>query len=174
MIAPLPIRPATAVDVAAIADVCGRATRLAYAGLVSDDYLARVIAHWYGHERLTREVDASPGWFGFTVAVRDDQVVGVAGTGLADSAATSELFTLYVDPACQRHGIGRSLIEHALAQSVAAGATMLQAAVLPGNHPAARFYLTCGFSYRGERPIYAPHGAAGGPATALVFTRSTG
>ena len=75
------IRAATAEDAAAIAAVCTRAARAAYADLVTSDYLDRVIAHYYGADRIRREVAPSPGWFGFVVALDGGEVVGVAGTG---------------------------------------------------------------------------------------------
>ena len=151
--------------------VCSRATRQAYAGLVDHDYVERVIAHWYGHDRLLAEFAPSPGWFGFTVAEIEEAVAGVAGTGRGPEVGTCELYTLYVDPAHQRRGAGRTLVAHAVEQAREAGASRVQVAVMPGNVGAIAFYEACGFEYAGERPIYAPHGAEGGPGVALVFER---
>ena len=167
----LRIRAATAADVGAIAETCSRATRQAYAHLVGDAYVERVIAHWYGHERLAREVAPSPRWFGYTVAERDGAVAGVAGTGPTASPSTCELFTLYVDPAHQRHGVGTMLVAHAARQARDAGAARLEAAVMPGNVGAVAFYEACGFARAGERPIYAPHGNEGGPDVAFVYVK---
>lgn len=167
----LRIRAAVAADVPDMAAVCARATRQAYEGLVEPGYVARVIAHWYGHERLLAELAPSPTWFGFVVADVDGVIVGVAGTGRTADAATCELFTLYVDPARQRRGAGRALVAHALAQAREAGASRLLVAVMPGNDAAVAFYRACGFTPAGERPIYAPHGAEGGPPVALVLER---
>ena len=101
-----------------------------------------------------------------------DDVVGVAGTGQsAEHPEACELFALYVDPAAQRRGIGRQLVAQAVAAGETAGARRLDVAVIPGNLPAVRFYEACGFTFAGERPIYAPHGQQGGPAVALVYTR---
>jgi ribosomal protein S18 acetylase RimI-like enzyme len=167
------IRAATEVDAAAIAALCTRAARVAYADLVTSEYLDRVIAHFYGTDRIRREIAPSPGWFGFVVALDGDVVVGVAGTGQsAEHAETCELFTLYVDPAVQRRGIGRQLVAQAVATGEAASARRLDVAVIPGNLPAVRFYEACGFTFAGERPIYAPHGQQGGPQVALVYERA--
>ncbi len=165
----LRLRPAVAADVPAIAGVCVRATRTAYVPLVGEAYVARVVAHWYGRERLLREVAPSPQWFGFTVAELDGTIAGVAGTGRTADPSTCELFTLYVDPDRQRRGVGRSLVAHAARQARQAGASRLLAAVMPGNAPAIAFYERCGFRAAGDRPIYAPHGAEGGPDVALVY-----
>ena len=166
------VRPASAADVPAIADVCARATRQAYTGLVTDDYVRRVIGHWYGLERLHREIAPTPSWFGFDVADLEGGIAGVGGCGRTDDAQTCELFTLYVEPAHQRRGVGRALVARAAAHARAASASRLKVAVMPGNDNAIRFYLACGFTSAGQRPIYAPHGAEGGPGVALVFVQS--
>jgi len=168
----LAIRPATQDDAVAIADVCIRAARVAYVDLVTRDYLDRVVGHFFDAERVRREVAPGPGWFGFVVAEDADAILAVAGTGRsAQHAEVCELFALYVDPAAQRRGIGRSLVEHAVTEAREAGASRLDVAVMPGNLPAVRFYQTCGFAPAGEREIYAPHGKEGGPELALLYSR---
>jgi ribosomal protein S18 acetylase RimI-like enzyme len=166
------IRLATQDDTAAIVAVCTRAARLAYADLVTPDYLDRVVAHFYNADRVSREVAPAAGWFGFVVVQDAAGVIGVAGTGRsAERDEACELFTLYVDPDAQRQGVGRALVARSIAQAGAAGATHLDVAVMPGNTTALRFYAACGFTLAGERAIYAPHGQEGGPAAALVYTR---
>jgi len=167
------IRPATKDEAEAVAAVCTRAARVAYAGLVSEDYIDRVIAHFHAVDRIEREIAPSPGWFGFMVAESTGSVVGVAGTGRsAQRADACELFTLYVDPSHQRTGIGQALVAQAIADARTADARCLDVAVMPGNVPAIRFYEACGFTFAGQREIYAPHGQEGGPEVALVYTRA--
>ena len=167
------IRPATTGEAAAVAAVCTRAARIAYAGLVSEDYIDRVIAHFHAVDRIEREIAPGPGWFGFMVAESAGIVVGVSGTGLsAQHPDACELFTLYVEPTHQRTGIGHALVEQAVADATAARARSLDVAVMPGNVPAILFYETCGFAFAGQREIYAPHGQEGGPPVALVYTRT--
>ena len=147
------IRQASREDAEAIAALCARAARGAY-------------------ERIRREIPPATDWFGFVVAQAGTDVAGVAGTGRsADRPDACELFTLYVDPSCQRRGVGRALVARSEAQAGMAGATHLDVAVMPGNAPAIRFYEACGFSPAGERPIYAPHGKDGGPDVAMVYTK---
>lgn len=172
MIFDLVVRAATLEDAAAIVEVGGRAARQAYAGLVTPDYLDRVVAHFYGRERIEREIPASDQWFGYRVAQEDAWVIGLAGTGrVSDDPGVCELFALYVDPRHQRRGAGRALLEDAVTQARDAGAQRLQVAVMPGNARAVAFYEAMGLARSGERPIYAPHGEEGGPQVALVFQR---
>ena len=168
---PAVIRDAQPADVPAIAELCARAIHQAYAGLVTADYITRVVSHWYGPERLRREIAPAPGWFGFVVAT-EDGVAGVAGSGWAEGGQACELFTLYVDPARQRRGIGRALVAHEVDRARRSGGRWLDVAVLPGNLAAMRFYQACGFTPAGERPIYAPHGAEGGPDVAVIYRRA--
>ena len=172
MIIDLVVRAATLDDATAIVDVGRRAARQAYADLVTPDYLERVVAHFYGRERIVREIPASDQWFGYRVAQEDAWVIGLAGTGrVPDDPTHCELFALYVDPRHQRRGAGRALLADAIAQARETGAQGLQVAVMPGNTRAIAFYEAMAFTRRGERPIYAPHGEAGGPQVALVFER---
>ena len=129
--------------------------------------------HFFDVERLRRETVPGPGWFGFAVAEDAGASSRSAGTGRsAQHAEACELFALYVDPAAQRRGIGRALVEQAVDAAHEDGARRLDVAVMPGNMPAVRFYQACGFTAAGEREIYAPHGEEGGPPVALLYTRN--
>lgn len=168
---PVVIRPASDDDVEAIAVLCAQAARRAYAGLVTDEYVDRVVRHFFQPDRLAREIAPGGDWFGFMVAQQRDAVVGVSGTGRsAHRPDACELFALYVDPAWHRQGIGRALVGCSLEQATRAGATALDVAVLPGNASAMRFYEACGFEAAGQREIYAPHGKDGGPDVALIYS----
>lgn len=172
MIIDLVVRAATPADAAAIVAVGSRAARQAYAGLVTEDYLERVVTHFYGLDRIRREIAPYDSWFGYRVAQEDAWIVGLAGTGHVPEVPTHcELFALYVDPRHQRRGVGRALLADAIGQARDAGAAWLQVAVMPGNQRAIAFYGACGFAPAGTRPIYAPHGEQGGPQVALVFQR---
>lgn len=167
------VRAATFDDATAIVDIGSRAARQAYTSIVTPDYLERVVTHFYGRDRITREIAPYEGWFGYRVAQEDAWVVGLAGSGRVPNVSTHcELFALYVDPRHQRRGVGRALLADAAAQAREAGAEWLQVAVMPGNDRAISFYLACGFAACGTRPIYAPHGQEGGPHEALLFERS--
>ncbi|MDB9526942.1 GNAT family N-acetyltransferase [Oscillatoria sp. CS-180] len=52
-----------------------------------------------------------------------------------------ELTWLYVDPKCYRNGVGRALLQHAVANS----APTMTIELLEGNRPALKLYLSEGF-----------------------------
>lgn len=73
------------------------------------------------------------------VAQEGEEIVGFA------AFSPDELAWLYVDPARQRRGVGRSLVRHAVSQC--AGQPM-SVEVLCGNEPARRLYASEGFCER--------------------------
>ena len=96
----------------------------------------------------------------------------VADTGgfiLARVAADeAEILTLAVDPAVQRRGLGRGLVQHALAEAGQLGARTMFLEVSANNDRAQRLYAACGFTRIGLRPRY----YAGG-VDALVLRAAT-
>jgi GNAT superfamily N-acetyltransferase len=79
------------------------------------------------------------------VSEQNGAIVGFAAVEpRADGA--SELDALFVDPRMQRHGIGRSLLEHCAEFARAQGSGALH---VIGNPHAEAFYLACGFELIG-------------------------
>lgn len=76
---------------------------------------------------------------GLFVAEKDGQVVGFAACN------AEELAWLYVDPACTRQGIGRTLIAYALERFP----NLCSIEVLVGNTPAKKLYESMGFALTG-------------------------
>jgi len=64
---------------------------------------------------------------------------------IADVADSIELVRLYVQPACQRLGLGRALLRHAESLAMEAGADSLWLAVWTGNTRALTFYRALGY-----------------------------
>lgn len=83
---------------------------------------------------------------------------------IADEA---EVLTLAVDPAVQRHGLGRALLEQALATARQRGAAAMFLEVASGNEPGCALYAAAGFVTVGCRRGYYPDGS-----DALVLRRS--
>lgn len=87
------------------------------------------------------------------VAERGGRVVGYAGLGhptpLDCNRHVLHVQGLTVDPACQRQGVARRLIEAAVAEARHRGMRKLGLRVLGGNEPARALYASCGFVVEG-------------------------
>jgi ribosomal protein S18 acetylase RimI-like enzyme len=68
---------------------------------------------------------------------------------LASHAHVMEINGLAVDPAAQGNGVGRHLVEHAVAEARRRGATKVTLRVLGPNKGAQRLYTRCGFVVEG-------------------------
>lgn len=78
---------------------------------------------------------------GVFVLEQDGAIVGFSAILQRDDGDT-ELDALFVEPAIQRQGIGRKLIEHCAEMARSAGSSALH---VVGNFHAKQFYLACGF-----------------------------
>ena len=79
------------------------------------------------------------------LAETDDQVVGVAVLLAFDDPGSVECAFIAVNPAWQRRGVGRALIQHACIQARQAGTRTVTAAFQKGQPGAAALALDCGF-----------------------------
>lgn len=102
---------------------------------------------------------ALPGAFGW--------IAPAGGMILARVAADeAEVLTLAVDPAAQRQGLGRTLLEQAMATAGQRGATAAFLEVASANAPARALYEAASFVMVGRRNGYYPGGG-----DALVLRR---
>lgn len=86
---------------------------------------------------------------------------------LTAAAGEAHLLNLCIDPAWQRRGLGRVLLEHALSWTQEAGADALFLEVRPSNKAGIKLYRKYGFRVVGERLDY--YRAANGRENALVM-----
>ena len=102
---------------------------------------------------------ALPGAFGW--------IARAGGMILARVASDeAEVLTLAVDPVVRRQGLGRALLEQALATARQRGASALFLEVASGNGPGRALYAAAGFAAVGRRHGYYPGGG-----DALVLRR---
>ena len=84
------------------------------------------------------------------LAEADGEVVGYAGLRLGPFISgdypRAELSELYVQPARRRRGVGRALVEEAVARASEAGARRVLLLVSQGNADAQAFYRSLGFA----------------------------
>ena len=87
------------------------------------------------------------------IAEQDDRPVGYTILGrptpLDCNRHVLHVQGLTVDPTIQRQGIGRSLLEAAVAEATRRGARKLGLRVLGGNTTAQSLYAACGFAVEG-------------------------
>jgi len=163
MMADVRLRAALAGDAARIAPVHRVCWHQAYIGLVPqrclDDLdVMDLVAVWRG--RLEQ-----PG-LATTIAVMDGQVVGLASVAPLEASAQlppEELRSLYVLRGLWGQGIGRLLVDHALAERPAA------LWVFEGNERARSFYAQAGWRATGEVRV---HDWTGIPELRLVRDES--
>ena len=139
------VRPARIEDALPIATIHVEAWRVAYRGIVPDDYLSALSIdqrHGVWQQILTG---------GESVWVGEDgrKIVGwisAAGARDADaSQATGEIWAVYVDPGHWSQGVGRALCAAAEQDMRRKGFTDTILWVLKDNERALRFYVSIGF-----------------------------
>jgi GNAT superfamily N-acetyltransferase len=142
------IRLATPDDADALGRLHVAAWRAAYRGLMPDRILdgltveARA-ARW--RRNLTTPLPDTNTW----VATDGDALTGFVSAGPcrdADLPGAGEVLALYVDPARLATGLGRRLLEHALASLRERGLAVVALWVLDGNARAERFYARAGLA----------------------------
>lgn len=108
---------------------------------------------WW-ERRLDPELDADEVSWG---AFADGLLVGVVGLGFLmreKERHKAHLFGMYVQPAHRRSGLGRVLVDAALAGARArAGLRVITLTVTEGNLAAEALYARCGFERFGVEPL---------------------
>jgi ribosomal protein S18 acetylase RimI-like enzyme len=147
------IRPARPADARAIAAVHVATWRHAYAGLLPDDVLAGLdVDEWAGRWRGRL---AAPAEGTFVLVFEQEGRVGgfVSGGPSRDEFPGGEVYTIYVDPACQGRGAGGRLLAAAARHLAEDHFTDASLWVLAGNRPARGFYESQGWHSDGtEQP----------------------
>ena len=159
------IRPATVDDMEGIARVHALSRHAAYAGLVSDEALARItttsqVEHWRARLAAQRQP------FSMYVATVRGRVEGLAlGCG---SGREATLSALHVLPVLHGTGTGQALHDRLLADFASWGCGAAELWVLEGNERAQSFYRRNGWAHDGGR---ASHGIGGVDVPVLRYRR---
>src|SRR3712207_4814173 len=141
----LTIRDVAEPDVPAVRDVLVATWHDTYDSIYGPDKVAEVVASWHSIPRLTGQV-GQPG-AAFLLAARDGRVIATAHASRGDDGSV-RVGRVYVLPGEQRSGVGRRLLDAALARFPGAGRVWLE--VEPRNASAIAFYERQGF--RRETP----------------------
>jgi ribosomal protein S18 acetylase RimI-like enzyme len=142
------IREAEPRDARGIAEVHVRSWQAAYRGQLTDDYLDGLSVE----ERLEqhrRSLEQPRAEWRTWVADDDGRVAGFAVTGPSEDAdaepSTAELYAIYLEPDRVGTGLGRGLLDHAIADLRERGFTVVTLWVLETNERARRFYQVAGW-----------------------------
>jgi ribosomal protein S18 acetylase RimI-like enzyme len=142
----LHIRAATLSDAAAVATVHIRSWQAAYAHILPDAFLKglSVAMRTTGWQKVLQAGESS-----VVVAAADEQIVGFVSFGHCRDAGAperrAEIWALYALPESWGQGVGRQLLQHALAQIAGDGFQDTSLWVLAANARAVCFYERGGF-----------------------------
>ena len=146
------IREAEPKDVASIASIHVRAWQDAYRGQLDDAYLDALDVDERVPQTRSMIEEAPPG-FRSWVAEDEGVVIGFAVTGPTQDADAgekmAELYAMYLEPGRVGTGVGRALLDHAVADLLARGFTGATLWILASNARARRFYETAGWTADG-------------------------
>jgi GNAT superfamily N-acetyltransferase len=142
----LEIRRAVKEDAAEIGRIHVEATRNAYSGIYTDEYLAALSADERAH-RWTEEgkghLASSDPTIAVFVAFCGGKMIGFADIGSADKSLSSEcaeLYAIYLDPAHIGKGVGQALFRTCVEHAKDHGFRAMTAQVLSRNSLARAFY----------------------------------
>ncbi|HEX4212296.1 MAG TPA: GNAT family N-acetyltransferase [Candidatus Dormibacteraeota bacterium] len=156
---PLMIRPARPADAPAMARIFVRAWRRAYPGVVDDTVLEAL-----DEERMTvhfqRLIELPEERSRVLLALRRGRPSGFTRFGRdPDEAASGHVFSLYVSPSAAGQGVGRTLLEEALAELGEGGHRVVTLWVFEANGRARGLYEGLGFRADGGRRVEDDYGA---------------
>ncbi|TDD48486.1 N-acetyltransferase [Kribbella antibiotica] len=132
------VRRAVPEDLDAVRQIGLTTWPVAYAGLASPEFIVDGLAQWWSPEVVERGIRT-----GITlVAEEDDVLIGMAGVGREEDFWV--LWKLYVLPDHQGKGVGKALLDAAVA-ALPDGTPGLLLDVLVQNTKAIDFYASYGF-----------------------------
>jgi ribosomal protein S18 acetylase RimI-like enzyme len=149
---PLRLRPVTASDAAALADILVIANEHAFRGIVPDQCLALTEAQSAANWQRTLDGGIAPADIFDLVEDAANQRVGYVWAGPSDDATHhGRIRQIMILPAHQRQGIGRLLVRRAALHLAARGIRSLDVEVLQCN-PNRPFYERLGARFLSDRP----------------------
>jgi ribosomal protein S18 acetylase RimI-like enzyme len=139
------VRRAELGDVGAVREIGLKTWPVAYGGLAPEEFITDGLAQWWSQEAVERGIRT-----GITlVAAEGDDLVGMVGLGREGDFWV--MWKLYVLPDHQGKGIGKALLDAAIA-ALPDGTTELLLDVLVTNEKAIGFYRARGFAEATKTP----------------------
>jgi GNAT superfamily N-acetyltransferase len=149
------LRPATKDDAVMIANLHASSWRIAYRGLLADEYLdndlaGERIAYWSA--KMTKLTDRE---FIIIAVNHEGDIEGfIAVMDQPESGYVALVDNLHVRPDLKGRGIGKVLMQTAARRLLVSGRTNYYLWVLNGNEPACRFYESIGGIPEDERTVH--------------------
>jgi ribosomal protein S18 acetylase RimI-like enzyme len=129
------IRPARSDELADVRDLLVETWHDTYDALLGAETVTRITDEWHSVESLSRQLDLASACF--LVAHEKGRIVGHVFAN-AQQLPVLVLARLYVRPHCQRRGIGKALLDAAVATYP--GARVIRLEVEAGNPKGIAFY----------------------------------
>ncbi|MFC7593975.1 GNAT family N-acetyltransferase [Terrabacter sp. GCM10028922] len=133
------VRGAVGDDLGGVLSVGHRTWLATYEPIAGPEYVAMGLAKWWTSDVVTDSIRKGR----TLVAVKDDEVVGVATFGTQNDAFV--IWKLYVLPDHHGHGIGSRLMDAVVERAREAEHDRITLSYMEGNQLAARFYRRHGF-----------------------------
>ncbi len=133
-------------DVEAVGALARRIWQHAYTEIIPQPQIDYMLAQRYNPQRISSELKVDGIWWDKVTV--NGKLAGFAATLRTDEPGEMKLDKLYVDPDCQRMGLGGRLIEHVSARAREEGCMTLILAVNKGNERAIAAYRKNGFEVR--------------------------
>ncbi|MBC9821401.1 GNAT family N-acetyltransferase [Terrabacter sp. MAHUQ-38] len=133
------VRGAVGDDLGGVLSVGHRTWLATYEPIAGPEYVAMGLAKWWTSDVVTDSIRKGR----TLVAVKDDEVVGVATFGTQNDAFV--MWKLYVLPDYHGHGIGSRLMDAVVDRAREAEHDRIILSYMEGNQLAARFYRRHGF-----------------------------
>lgn len=143
-----PVEPRDLDQVVALALRAWAPVHASMAAVLGERLNARIYPDWAAEQAdKVRDACTDPD-LRTTVAIDGHDALGFVAVVIRPAEGTGDIDMIAVDPAAQRHGIGRTLTEDALSQIQAAGCTLAIVATGgdPGHAPARALYQATGFT----------------------------
>jgi ribosomal protein S18 acetylase RimI-like enzyme len=140
------VRRASRDDAGEVARIHVEATRAAYRGIYTDEYLNGLSVE----NRACRWIEKGRGHlaigdpFAVFVAFDNDRMIGFADVGPTKEAGVAELYAIYLDPGYVGKGAGRTLLKACADYAAGNGFKVMTATVLSRNSLARAFYERAG------------------------------
>jgi GNAT superfamily N-acetyltransferase len=140
------VKRASQDDAGEVARIHVEATRAAYRGIYTDEYLDDLSVE----DRARRWIEKGRGHltigdpFGVFVAFDCDVMIGFADVGPTNEAGVAELYAIYLDPGYIGKGAGKALLKACADYAAGNGFKTMTATVLSRNSLARAFYERAG------------------------------